>query len=155
MSAVRYGPADIRRLPQGGEPGMRNGAGIQGRQAAPDNACRITTLDEGPSKVTKFRNGHGKPVVALDIDGPFGDYHRHFLNFAELYFDRPMPDPKAINPGLHLSEHMRVSKPEYREAKLAYRQGGFKRWMPAYDGATELTDAIRSLGAEVWITTTR
>lgn len=105
--------------------------------------------------MTKFRNGHGKPVVALDIDGTLGDYHGHFLEFAAKYFDRLMPPPDEINPGLHLSEHMRVSKPEYREAKLAYRQGGFKRWMPAYDGASELTQTIRGLDAEVWITTTR
>lgn len=102
-----------------------------------------------------FRNGHGKPVVALDIDGSLGDYHRHFLEFAEKYFGESMPSPRAINPGKQLWEHMGVEQHEYRDAKLAYRQGGFKRWMPAYQGASNITWAIRDSGAEVWICTTR
>jgi hypothetical protein len=102
-----------------------------------------------------FRNGFDKLVVALDIDGTLGDYHGHFLDFAKKYFNEDMPDPKEINPGKHLWEHMGVERHEYREAKLAYRQGGWKRWMPVYDGASELTQSIRNLGAEVWITTTR
>jgi deoxypyrimidine-specific 5' nucleotidase type C protein (NT5C) len=103
----------------------------------------------------EFRNGAGKPVVALDIDGTLGDYHGHFLAFAENYFGRPFPAPDKINPGKRLWEHMGIDLREYRDAKLAYRQGGFKRWMPAYEGADELTRTIRENGAEVWITTTR
>lgn len=104
---------------------------------------------------SQFRNGAGRPVVALDIDGSLGDYHRHFLEFAEQYFGRSMPSPFAINPGKRLWEHMGVPLHEYREAKLAYRQGGFKRWMPMYPGAAELAGKVRSAGAEVWICTTR
>lgn len=100
-------------------------------------------------------NGHGKPVVALDIDGTLGDYHGHFLGFATNWFGRSFPDPKEINPGRPLWDFMGVSKAEYREAKLAYRQGGWKRWMPAYPGAMRLTRSIREAGAEVWICTTR
>lgn len=104
---------------------------------------------------SKFKNGDGKPVVALDIDGSLGDYHKHFLWFAEKYFGRAMPGPKAINPGLHLSQYMGVSDREYQDCKLAYRQGGMKRWMPCYAGAAELTAAIQQAGAEVWLCTTR
>lgn len=104
---------------------------------------------------SKFRNGAGKPVVALDIDGTLGDYHKHFLWFAQRYFGKVMPAPEAINPGLPLYRHMKVRKSDYRECKLAYRQGGMKRWMPAYDGASELTRVIRDQGAEIWICTTR
>lgn len=100
-------------------------------------------------------NGHGKPVVALDIDGTLGDYHGHFLNFATNYFGVTFPDPKEINPGLPLWKFMQISKERYRECKLAYRQGGLKRWMPAYPGASELATAVRLAGAEVWICTTR
>lgn len=100
-------------------------------------------------------NGHGKPVVALDIDGTLGDYHGHFLAFATGWFGCTFPDPKTINPGLPLWEFMHVSKAKYRECKLAYRQGGLKRTMPAYAGAAELAEAIRGAGAEVWICTTR
>jgi hypothetical protein len=103
----------------------------------------------------EFRNGHGKPVVALDIDGSLGDYHKHFLQFAEKFFGRIMPDPLNINRGKPLWEHMRVTEWEYNQAKLAYRQGGFKRWMPCYEGAAELTKSIHAEGGEVWITTTR
>lgn len=96
-----------------------------------------------------------KPVVALDIDGTLGDYHGHFLRFAAEWYGRPMPAPEEINPGLPLHRHMRTSKATYRECKLAYRQGGLKRSMPVYPGATELTRAIRRAGASVWICTTR
>lgn len=100
-------------------------------------------------------NGYGKPVVALDIDGTLGDYHGHFLRFATNYFGVEFPDPAEINPGLPLHAFMQISKEAYRECKLAYRQGGLKRWMPAYPGAAELTAAIKMAGAEVWICTTR
>jgi hypothetical protein len=100
-------------------------------------------------------NGEGKPVVALDVDGTLGDYHRHFLWFAEQYLDKPMPDAQTINPGERLHKFMHVRLADYRAAKLAFRQGGFKRWMPAYPYASELTTSVRRAGAEVWICTTR
>lgn len=96
-----------------------------------------------------------KPIIALDIDGTLGDYHSHFLWFAERYLGKPMPSPDDINPGLRLHKFMGVTSRAYREVKLAYRQGGLKRWMPCYDGASELTTALRRKGAEVWICTTR
>jgi len=102
-----------------------------------------------------FRSGDGKPVVALDIDGTLGDYHRHFLSFAQNWLGQPMPNPEDINPGLPLSVFMGVPHPIYRECKLAYRQGGLKRWMPVYPHAAELTRSIRDEDAEVWICTTR
>ena len=99
-------------------------------------------------------NGTG-PVVAIDIDGTLGDYHGHFLRFAEAWYGRTMPDAATINPGLPLHKFMRTSKSTYRQCKLAYRQGGLERSMLAYPGASELTRAIRIAGAELWITTTR
>jgi len=112
------------------------------------------TID-APGLEKLFRSGDGKPVVALDIDGTLGDYHKHFLWFAEQWLGTKMPSPVDINPGLRLSEFMGVSHDVYRECKLAYRQGGLKRFMPAYPYAAELTRAIRNEGAEVWICTTR
>jgi 5' nucleotidase, deoxy (Pyrimidine), cytosolic type C protein (NT5C) len=103
----------------------------------------------------EFRRGGSKPVVGLDIDGVLGDYHGHFLWYAEKWFDRPMPHPDEINPGLRLSDFMRVPHHEYQECKLAYRQGGLKRFMPCYPYASELTQNIQGAGAEVWICTTR
>lgn len=100
-------------------------------------------------------NGEGKPIIALDIDGTLGDYHRHFLWFAEQWLGKPMPPADQINPGLRLHKHMGIPLRIYRECKLAYRQGGLKRFMPCYPGASELTQALRRKGAEVWICTTR
>jgi hypothetical protein len=50
---------------------------------------------------------------------------------------------------------MGIPHHEYQECKLAYRQGGLKRFMPVYPYASELTHNIREVGAEVWICTTR
>jgi len=101
-------------------------------------------------------NGEGKPVVALDIDGTLGDYHANFLKFADLYFGRVFSNRIGeSNPGLRLWEWMGIPHRDYRDAKLAYRQGGWKRWMPAYPGVSELTAGIQAAGAEVWICTTR
>jgi hypothetical protein len=104
-------------------------------------------------------NGEGKPVVSIDIDGTLGDYHGNWMSFARAYFGESRVgatwDAEIVNPGLPLWEHMGIVQREYREAKLAYRQGGWKRWMPAYPGASELTHEVRAAGAEVWLCTTR
>jgi hypothetical protein len=100
-------------------------------------------------------NGHGKPIVALDIDGTIADYHVWFLRFAEMWLGRPMPDPEANNPGLPLHRFMGVSKTTYRKVKLAYRQGGLKRAMPCLSGIDSAIRSWRRAGAEVWICTTR
>ena len=101
------------------------------------------------------RNGDGKPVVALDLDGTLGDYHANFINFCRLYFGQSFVEPTVDNPGLPLWQFLDLSKRDYRDAKLAYRQGGWKRWMPAYPMASQLTSEIRLAGAEVWLCTTR
>lgn len=101
-------------------------------------------------------NGHGKPVVALDIDGTLGDYHSNFLEFARRYFDYSDVVWRTPNPGLPMWEWMGISQRDYRDAKLAYRQGGWKRWMPCYPEAGPMTQFIREkLEAEVWLCTTR
>lgn len=102
-----------------------------------------------------FRTHGDKPVVALDVDGTLGDYHRNFLHFAEMWFGRPMPDPEDARHGVRLSTFIGVPHHEYRECKLAYRQGGAKRWMPCYPFAAELTANIHWAGAQVWLCTTR
>jgi hypothetical protein len=102
-----------------------------------------------------FRSGASRPVVALDIDGTLGDYHAHFLWFAERWLGKPMPSATDINPGLRLSEFMNIPHGVYKECKLAYRQGGLKRFMPAYPLAAELTRNIREAGVQVWICTSR
>jgi phosphoglycolate phosphatase-like HAD superfamily hydrolase len=108
-----------------------------------------------PEEWRTFRRGGDRPVVAVDIDGTMGNYHRHFLWFAELYFGRSFPDSREVNPGMRLSTFMGISHREYRECKLAYRQGGLKRFMPCYPGAGRMTAEVRAAGAELWVCTTR
>lgn len=99
-----------------------------------------------------------RPVFGIDIDGTLGDYHQHFLRFADAWLGRGDGlDPTWWNYDgtVSLAKHMGVSKARYRKIKLAYRQGGIKRSMPVYDGARELTVALRKRGAIVVICTTR
>jgi len=103
----------------------------------------------------RFKSRANRPVVGLDIDGVLGDYHAHFLAFAAGWFGRPMPPADEVNPGLRLSDFMGVPHEEYRECKLAYRQGGLKRTMPAYPFALQLTHNVRQAGAQLWLCTTR
>jgi len=101
------------------------------------------------------RPRHDAPIVALDIDGTLGDYHGHFIRFAEQWLGKELPDPYAITNGVPLYRYLHISKKTYRECKLAFRQGGMKRSMPVYEGAAEITRAIRKAGCQVWICTTR
>lgn len=94
-------------------------------------------------------------IAALDIDGTMGDYHGHFLRFAEMWYGRAMPDPNLNTDGVPLYKWMNTSKATYRQCKLAYRQGGLKRSMPVDPAASELSRYLRKKGVQVWICTTR
>jgi phosphoglycolate phosphatase-like HAD superfamily hydrolase len=98
-----------------------------------------------------------RPVVAVDIDGTLGDYHGHFLDFAEQYLGRGLNYNYQGIPGFRdwFAEVNNVGTEEYRAIKLAYRQGGLKRSMPVYDGAQSLLREILAHEAELWLTTTR
>jgi hypothetical protein len=94
--------------------------------------------------------------VAFDIDGTMGNYHANFLEFIRRYLGDQMPEINSeTNPGLPMWEWLGIPHRDYRDAKLAYRQGGWKRWMPCYPMAAEATNFIREQGAEVWLCTTR
>jgi hypothetical protein len=93
------------------------------------------------------------PVVALDIDGTLADYHGWFLLFAEAWIGRVLPT--EFTGDRPFSEALRLARRDYEEIKLAYRQGGLKRSMPAREGAASLVTELNAAGAEVWITTTR
>lgn len=96
-----------------------------------------------------------KPVVALDIDGTLGDYHGHFIDFARKYLGCALPGHTLYDGSIPFWQFLELDLPLYREVKLAYRQGGTKRTMPVYDGASQLSHALRKAGAEIWIATTR
>lgn len=95
-----------------------------------------------------------KPIVAVDIDGTLGDYHNHFLDFMMGYFGRQLPRGWRGDPP-DWESYLRLTQKEYREAKLAFRQGGMKRTMPVYESAMDFMDALVAEDVEIWITTTR
>lgn len=101
------------------------------------------------------------PVVALDIDGVLGNYHWHFFKFMEGYIGRkPQPNFSDLTYqgdqeyGEFICDAFETTKAEFRSAKLAYRQGGLKRTMPAFMDAASLAKTVYDK-CELWITTTR
>lgn len=94
-----------------------------------------------------------RPVVAVDIDGTLAQYHRHFLEFASSYYDRPFD--MGYTGEMELHDWMGINLTEYRQCKLAYRQGGGKRMIPIYPGAEHFMHWLRREEVEIWITTTR
>jgi hypothetical protein len=98
-----------------------------------------------------------KPVVAVDIDGTMGLYHMHFLEFAAAYLGRPIYTHYVGNQPFKewFCMTYRCTPDDWHDIKLAYRQGGMKRTMPAYPDAATLCESIMKAGAELWVTTTR
>lgn len=98
------------------------------------------------------------PIAVFDIDGTMGDYHNHFCSFAASYlgFAHFDSDYNGVEPFRSwFCRAFEVDVRQFREIKLAYRQGGQKRTMDVRDWARVATKAARDNGAEVWITTTR
>jgi len=94
-----------------------------------------------------------RPVAVVDIDGTLGMYHEHFIWFAQKYLNTQLPhnyDGRG-----EFSDFLGLDKREYRDIKLAYRQGGMKRFMPVYTGAGWFMEKLHDMGLEIWIATTR
>lgn len=110
-------------------------------------------------------NHQVRPVVAVDIDGTVSEYHTHLLKFIAAYYNFSQRDIRVMTDtdnGLaswdgsgNFEDWLDLSREEYREAKLAFRQGGFKRWSPIFKEAPGVIDMLHALGVEVWFTTTR
>lgn len=101
--------------------------------------------------------GDLRPVVGVDIDGTIADYHMSFQLFVLRYFNS---SPKRArmrdwDGEGEFEDFLGITKQQYREAKLAYRQGGNKRWSPIFEGAAKFVAAVRSLGVDVWLNTQR
>lgn len=94
-----------------------------------------------------------RPVVALDIDGVLGEYHQHLLDFMDGYFGESFP--RNWEGFGDWETYLGLTRYDYHEVKLAFRQGGMKRTMPVRNGAFDLAWQATTHGAEVWITTTR
>lgn len=94
-----------------------------------------------------------RPIVAVDIDGTLGEYHGHFVSFAEEYVGFHLPADYAGDD--EFSDHLGLEKRLYRDIKLAYRQGAQKRSQSIYFGAKKFMDGLRELDLEIWIATSR
>jgi len=98
------------------------------------------------------------PVIGLDIDGTLGDYHPHFIGFANGWLGTEH-DTLGYDARLPLNRYLGVSKERYRKIKLAYRRGEMKRSMPdlplPYPQVRALTVRLREWGYDVWLCTTR
>lgn len=99
-----------------------------------------------------------KPIVAVDVDGTLSEYHLSLARHICQYFDLQTGFEPWDGKG-NYEDYFGITQTQYREAKLAYRQGGFKRWSPEQPGVRFLRDCLSSLRdcglIEVWITTTR
>jgi hypothetical protein len=97
-----------------------------------------------------------RPVFGFDIDGTLGEYHKHFVNFANEWLGCwPRRSYDMYDGSCSLAEFMGVSKDTYRKMKLAYRRGGMKRSMPEDRMMIETANVLRQQGAEIIICTTR
>jgi hypothetical protein len=106
-----------------------------------------------------------RPVVAFDIDGTMADYHSHLVEFIINYTGMepgpavPWPGSTADRIGGDFGDWVcfafGLDRRVYRDIKLAFRQGGQKRFMPVYPGAAAVASAAVEEGAEVWVTTSR
>lgn len=94
------------------------------------------------------------PVVAWDIDGTMANYHETFTEMACRYWNIPQP-PDTWDGSGEMEDYLCLTKEQYREAKLAYRQGGYKRSLPMYPYGARAVNDTRDMGAEVWVCTTR
>jgi hypothetical protein len=105
-----------------------------------------------------------KPVVAVDIDGTVAEYHTALFMFIVNYLDL---SPRLVAEKTYggkiclwdgsgsFEDWIGISQEEYREAKLAFRQGGHKRWMNIYPNARLMVETFHEVDAEVWFATTR
>lgn len=100
-----------------------------------------------------------KPIVAIDIDGTLGDYHSHFLKFADAYLNAVLRECPDYTGGIGFKEWFMKAygcdESTWQTIKLAYRQGAQKRSMPSYPDAQWLVNNLRWDNVEVWLTTTR
>lgn len=95
-------------------------------------------------------------VVGMDIDGTLARYHRHYVDFVEMYDNHQTGTlPRRWDGVGEFRDLLGLSKKEHHDRKLAFRAGGFKRWMPKFDNVVRMMVGLENLGVEVWVTTTR
>lgn len=99
-----------------------------------------------------------RPIVVYDVDGTLADYHGAFTAFAGEYWDvtpRPYAYLEPWSGEGEFEDYLGLTKVQYREAKLAYRQGGNKRWLAPFSGMPTQVRSVRERQVDIWIATTR
>jgi hypothetical protein len=72
-----------------------------------------------------------KPIVVFDIDGTIADYHYQLQRFAVSYWALASWKLETAWAGDgDYEDFLGINRDQYREMKLAFRQGGQKRMMP-------------------------
>lgn len=97
-----------------------------------------------------------QPIVVVDIDGTLAMHHEDITRFCSRYYDKA-PPTFPYDGGESFADYLEITLDEYRAMKLAYRQGGNKRFVKPYPGAA---DFMKSLwltvpSPEIWVATTR
>jgi len=92
--------------------------------------------------------------VVSDIDGVLAKYHESVTAFNALYHGTTAPFMPYTG-DQPFRDYLGLTKEQHRAMKLAYRQGGNKRFVPMYPGADDLINDMRMLDAEIWVATTR
>ena len=94
-------------------------------------------------------------IVGLDIDGVLANYVAGVIDFARKYYKYPdlgfYPTPKDYN----LGELLGMTPPEYIKFKDDFRSRGWKRYLPYYTFAPEMTKLLKDNGYTIVLITSR
>ena len=94
--------------------------------------------------------------MSVDIDGTLANYHGSLIEFVDKFWDQEFSWAFGTYDGsCDMADYYNIEKEKYRIAKLAYRQGGNKRFMPLMYGAFEFMEWLSSKPVEIWLTTNR
>src|SRR4051812_39188156 len=98
-------------------------------------ASRRRLYDQGDRRRMKCSDcsKRVKPIVVSDIDGTLSMYHEAITSFSARYFGTDAPrDPYYGDEPFR--DYLGLTQEQHRAMKLAYRQGGNKRFVtPWFD----------------------
>lgn len=95
-----------------------------------------------------------RPIVVVDIDGTLAMHHEDITRFCSRYYDKA-PPTFPYDGSESFADYLGLPIDEYRAMKLAYRQGGNKRFVKPYPGAADFMKGLWTIGVEIWVATTR
>lgn len=99
------------------------------------------------------------PVAVFDLDGTLFEYHKFLAVFVCNYWnlsEKELVEAITWRGEGKWHEKFGITQEQYRQAKLAFRQGGNKRLMKEFfDGGLELVSELSNYGCDIWYATTR